>query len=101
MNTALITPAGASTCGVAETIKSNQTKMKIIYCIVPREDSMGVFYTVDTVTRGGSGGSTPFDQKPSPEEIEAYLRSVYPEMTESVWHIDTAQTAQEISDLYF
>jgi len=75
--------------------------MKIIYCIIPREDFIGVFYTVDTVTNRGSGGSTPFDQKPSPEEIDEHLRSVYPEMTDSVWHINTAQTAQEISDLYF
>jgi hypothetical protein len=75
--------------------------MKIIYCIVPREDSKGVFYTIDSVRKGGSGGSTPFDHKPSTEEIEAHLRSIYPEMTESVWHINTAQTPEEIAALYF
>jgi predicted carbohydrate-binding protein with CBM5 and CBM33 domain len=75
--------------------------MKIIYCIVAREDSKGVFYTIDSVTKGGAGGSTPFDQKPSTEEIEEHLCSIYPEMTKSVWHINTGQSADEIAALYF
>jgi hypothetical protein len=75
--------------------------MRIIYCIVPREDFKGVFYSIDTVTKGGAGGSTPFDQKPSKEEIDEHLSTIYPEMTESIWHINTAQTAEEIEALYF
>lgn len=75
--------------------------MKVIFCIVAREDAKGVFYTVDTVRKGGGGGSTPFDHKPTTEEVHDYLRTVYPEMTESVWHINHAQTPDEIASIYF
>lgn len=75
--------------------------MKIIYCIIPREDPKGVFYTIDTVREGGVGGSTPFEQKPSTKQIELHLRTLYPEMTESVWHTNTTQTSEEIASLYF
>lgn len=75
--------------------------MKVVYCIIAREDSKGVFYTVDTVRKGGVGGSTPFDQKPTAEEVNSHLLSVYPEMTESIWHINHGQTPEEIASLYF
>jgi predicted carbohydrate-binding protein with CBM5 and CBM33 domain len=75
--------------------------MKVIYCIVAREDSKGVFYTIDTVRKGGVGGSAPFDQKPNEEEVKNYLLSVYPEMTESVHHINYSQSPDEIASIYF
>lgn len=75
--------------------------MKIIYCLIPREDTQGVFWTVDTISKGGSGGSTPFDQKPTSKEIETYLSKVYPEMTDCVWHLDTSDSADEIQAIYF
>ena len=79
----------------------NTDKSKIVFCIVPREDAKGIFYTVDTVTKGGSGGSTPFEQKPTILEVEAFLLSVYPEMVESVWHTNYWQSPDEIAEIYF
>ena len=75
--------------------------MKIVYCLVAREDSEGVFYTVDTVTSRGSGGSTPFDQKPTGDQIHEYLQTVYPEATEFVWCVDSSLTADEIASRFF
>lgn len=75
--------------------------MKIAYCLVPREDSKGVFYTVDTVTAGGSGGSTPFEQKPTEAQILDYLRTVYPEAEDFVWCTDFSLTPDEIAARFF
>ena len=75
--------------------------MKIVYCLIVREDSSGVFYTVDTVTSRSSGGSTPFDQKPTEAQIHAYLQTVYPEATDFVWCADSGLTVDEITSRFF
>jgi hypothetical protein len=75
--------------------------MKLIYSIVPREDHQGVFYSVETVNKSGGGTSIPFDQKPSAGEVEAHLKSIYPEMTEIVRHINHSQSREEIASVYF
>jgi hypothetical protein len=78
-----------------------KTLKHVVYCIVPREDFKGVFYTIDTVTPGGSGGSTPFDQKPDAEQIAAYLRGIYPDAETFTWCTDHSLTAEEIAARFF
>jgi hypothetical protein len=75
--------------------------MRIIYCLVPKEDAQGIFYALFTLRSGGNGHSTYFDQKPTDKEIQDYLGGVYPEATEFIWHLDYSQTPEEIFPLYF
>ena len=74
---------------------------RVVYCIIPREDFAGVFYTIDTVTPGESNSSSPFDQKPTLEQLEDYLLSVYPRAEGFTWCSNHSLTAEEIAARFF